>query len=266
MSTGRWLLSVFFAWHVIAIGLGSLASPGGVPPVDSPRHPDNDPIAAALTPSLDRVAATIPEPAALARAAGPLQRLTDRYLAMTGTAQSWRMFSNPPDVHQYLRVRYYVAGAAPLGAPTWTATELVLPAHREDQTRWLGAYWASFRDKALTSALQRFHMNRDDRRLAPASTSADLPDDLAPVARYFSRRFERRTLGVGERVVRTEVWYGVAAMTPPGVAVDPSTVEARLAVLRRYYQGPVSGPPMNSLYHSTESEADIQWLLEYFEP
>jgi hypothetical protein len=273
MSTGRWLLSLFFVWHLVAIALGSVASPGAVLPVGPPRHPDNDRIAAVLTPPLDRIAATLaPVPAALSRAAGPLQRLSERYLEMTGTAPSWKMFSNPPEVHQYLRVRYYVSargadGAG--GAATWTATELVLPAHREDEIRWFRAYWAAFRDKALTSALQRFHLNRSDRLVRPETTSTELPDDLAPVARYFARRFERRALRVDEHITRTEVWYGVAPMAPPAVAIDRRLLEARRAVLRRYYQGPVEdhfGPPAHPPYHGTESEADIQWVLEYLEP
>jgi len=269
MSPVRWVLSLFFAWHVTAIALGSLQSPGVVVPVGPPRHPEHDRLAAALTPRLDMLAAAIePIPAAIIRVARPLRPLYARYLQTTGVSQSWKMFSNPPQVHQYLRVRYYVGSAAD-AEPAWTATELVLPAHREDQVRLLTAYWASSRDKALTSALQRFHQNRDNRLLKPDTRSTDLPDDLAPIARYFARRFQRAALRDDERILRREVWYGVAPMPGPGGEIDRLRAAARLEVLGEYYQGNVDnhfGRPRYPPYHAIEEEADITWALEYFEP
>jgi hypothetical protein len=65
------------------------------------------------------------------------------------------------------------------------------------------------------------------------------------------------------------VWVGVASLPAPGSAIDPAARDARLAVLREYYQGPVAnhfGRPVYSSYHSAQKEADIVWVLEYFEP
>ena len=272
MSARRWAVSVFCVWHVLAIGLGSLASPGAVLEVGPPRHPTNDPIAAALTPALDTAAAVVaPVLDGIIDAAAPLQRWAAEYLALTGVGQSWKMFTNPPEVHQYLRIRYFVGRTTidTAGESAWTATELVFPAHREDDVRLVRGYWAAFRDKAMTSALQRFHENRHSRLLKAETKSAELPDDLAPIARYFAKRYQNRALGPDERIVRTEVWYGVAPMPPPGGTYEPARVDARLSVLRGYYDGPVEnhfGRPARTPYHSSENEADITWVLEYYEP
>jgi hypothetical protein len=195
------------------------------------------------------------------------------YLALTGLGQRWKMFSTPPETHQYLRVRYYVGArsvpAEGAAEPLWTATELILPAHREDQVRLLQSYRDSFRDKALMTALERFQVALRPRRLRRDMQSSELPDDLAPIARYFSRRFERQALRADERVVRSEVWSGTAPMTPPGSPPDPVSTEARWAVLREYYGGPVQnhfGHPVYPIYRRVEKAADISWVLEYFEP
>jgi len=275
MSAKRWALSVFFVWHVVSTVLGSL-DPSNVvlQPVGPPRHPENDPLAATLTPALDRaaaVAAAFPE--TLTRVARPLRGMFGAYLEITGLSQNWKMFSAPPEVHQYLRVRYYVGPRGDVlqtvANPAWTATELVLPAHREDEVRLFRGYRDSFRDKAMTTALQRFQRNRDANLLRPDTSSTELPSDLAPIGRYFARRFERDVLQPDERVLRTEIWYGVAPMPPPGATLDRPVTEARLSVLRGYYEGPVQdhfGRPVYPGYHSTEGEADIFWVLEYFEP
>src|SRR5687767_2601832 len=101
MSPVRWVLSLFFAWHVTAIALGSLQSPGVVVPVGPPRHPEHDRLAAALTPRLDMLAAAIePIPAAIIRVAPPPRPLYGRYLQTTGASPRWKTVSNPPQLHQ----------------------------------------------------------------------------------------------------------------------------------------------------------------------
>ena len=273
MSVKRWALSVFFVWHLVAISVASLESPGGVPRIGPPRHPHNDVIAAGMTPVLDRVAFVLSQNfRKFDRAIGPVRRLTTYYLNVTGVNQSWKMFSTPPEVYQYLRVRYYIgAGAADAGAgarPTWTATELLLPAHREDRVRVVRGYWDAYRDKAMTSALSRFQGHRSDRLIKADTKSSELPDDLAPIGRYFARRFERQSLVPGERILRTEIWYGIAGMALPGYSLDRERMEARFSVLRPYYDGPVENHfdiPAYPGYRSYENEGDIRWFLEYFE-
>jgi hypothetical protein len=275
MSAKRWALSAFFVWHIASTVLGALASSNTVQPVASVSvHPPSNLLAAILTPVFDRIAVVAaPIPAALDWAAGPVGGVFDAYLALAGLGQNWKMFYAPPDVHQYLRARYYVGprgdNGKSAGAPTWTATELILPAHREDQIRFLQSYRDSYRDKALAVALERFQRARDVDLVRRDTTSAELPDDLAPVARYFARRFERVTLRPDERVLRTEIWYGTAPIPPPGSTPDPTLTEARWAVLREYYGEPVQnhvGRPTYPVYHRVEREADISWVLDYFEP
>ena len=58
-------------------------------------------------------------------------------------------------------------------------------------------------------------------------------------------------------------------MQGPGAEIDRLHADARLEILRRYYQGPVEdhlGRPTYPPYHVVEEEADIAWFLEYFEP
>jgi hypothetical protein len=272
MSAKRFVLSLFFTWHIVAIGLGSLASPGAVGTVGPPRHPQNDALAAFVTPRLDTFAAAV-APLAKAYDHTPLivRQLSANYLELVGVSQSWKMFSNPPMVHQYLRVRYYVgsAGANDHARPSWTATELVLPAHREDQVRIVRGYWDAFRDKAMTSALARFHAARPTTLIRPDTKSAELPDHLAPIVRYFRRRFEETALRPDERVLRAEIWYGTAPMPPAGDRDEPGRLETRYSALQGYFEGPVEnhfGRPEFPPYHAGQREADINWVLEYFEP
>jgi hypothetical protein len=276
MSAKQWALSAFFVCHVIATGLGAFQLSGFDLTVGPPRYPANDRLAATLTPLLDSSAAVVaPALDGLLHATRPIGRLAAAYLDITALGQNWKMFSVPPAVHEYLKVRYYIGRREP-GGPTssalsWTATELIMPAYREDEMRLrlFGAYRDSFRDKAMSVALQRFRGNRDQRLLRPDTTSAELPDDLAPIGRYFASRFEREALGPDERILRTDIWYGAAPIPPPGTIPDRDATDRRWSVLREYYDGPVEdhfGRPVYPVYHAGETEADITWILEYFEP
>jgi hypothetical protein len=275
MSAKHWGLSVFLVWHVIAITYGALASPGVMLPVTPAPYPENDLIAATVTPRLDPVAATLEHlPMAIAQATQPLPWLAAVYRSLVGVSQSWKMFANAPTWHQYLRVRYYVGNSTRKDQDSmaaWTATELVLPAYREDEIRFFRAYWGASRDKAMTSALNQFHNRRDKGLLRPDTTSAELPDSLAPIARYFARRFQREGLKPDERILRTEVWYGIAPMTPPRTTPNRAQIDARLDEVRQYYNGPVLShfpSPVHGPYYVAEREREgqIEWILEYFEP
>jgi hypothetical protein len=272
MTVRRWALSAFFVWHIAATAVGAFGSASAVRPITASDRPPADALAAYLTPVFDRWAVSASSiPGAVERLSKPVRWAIDSYLLVTGLGQNWKMFSVPPRVHQYMRVRYFVGRPADTGdyQPQWTATELVMPAHREDVVRLLQSYRDSFRDKAMAIAHQNFVSGRKDVLLKPDTKSAELPDDLAPIARYFGRRFERRALRPGEQVVRTEVWFGTAPMRPPGSSTEDELVQARWEVLRTYYGGPVErhfGRPLIPTYRATEQEADIEWVLEYFEP
>jgi hypothetical protein len=172
-------------------------------------------------------------------------------------------------VDEYLRVRYYVGRADPSGSQkqsVWTATELVLPAHREDQVRMAQGYRDSFRDKAMAIALENFYRRRARSLIRPDTSSKELPDDLAPIGRYFGRKFQQTYLQSGERIVRTEIWHGTVANPKRGA--PSATPTARLDALTAYHIAPKEerlGEAVYPPYHAGEMEAGIRWILEYFE-
>src|SRR5688500_17316842 len=126
MSRSRWILSLLVVSHATAVALGSIPTP----PPDQKSRPSPG--------VLDRLAGAV----ARAHAAARLERVksaTRAYLDLVGLPQEWSMFAPPPEEGEYVRVRYFVRGR---NGATWTATELVMPAHREDRVR----LWQSFRD------------------------------------------------------------------------------------------------------------------------
>lgn len=274
MSRNRLALSVVLAWHVFAMGLAAVPFPGidPLPAVALSRHISDDPIAATVAPALDAAVEPVAPVLGIAlNAARPLRRLAGNYMDLLRVGQRWSMFANPPTFDQYIRVRYYV-GSSPLPgvAPriAWTATELVLPAHREDQIRAFQSFRDSSRDKALAIALDDFRARLATKLDRDGRLPRDLPDDLAPIGRYFGRRFERTYLKSNERVLRTEVWYAEVLNPVRGATLKPADIDARRAVLRSYYTGPVRGPASSYgtlAYGSSEKEADIKWTLLYFE-
>ena len=195
----------------------------------------------------------------------PLHPAINSYLRTTGLGQNWAMFASPPTSAQYMRVRYYVR---PHEGRAWVATELVLPANREDRVRTVQSFRDSYRDKALAVALGRFYDGRKTALIAPGTRPEQLPKDLAPVARYFARDFARTHLTSDDAIVRTEVWVGTAPIPPLGKELDEADRLERAVVLQNYYDGPVEqriDVPEYPPYHAGAREADISWLLEYFE-
>lgn len=265
--TRRLLVTVFLAWHLFAIFVAAL-------PAESRRtqFSERDP-ASALNPVFYRITLALDAVARAAdmvesgilRATRPVRRVIGSYVRITGLSQTWSMFANAPTFAQYLRVRYYVESPA---HRQWMATELVLPSHREDGVRTFQSFRDSYRDKALGIAIGRFYSHRKTNMIDPGTRPEQLPTDLAPVARYFSREFSRAHLAPGERVRRVEVWVGTAPIPPVGTAADPDARLERAVALSTYYEGPIEqriNVPPDPPYHGGEREADITWLLEYFE-
>ena len=258
----RRVVAAFVGWHLLAITIGALPNPAALPS----RVPRGA-VAPVTTRVLDTLAAWYrPVVWGLWRVTAPLRPVTDAYLTLTGLGQRWNMFSNPPTYDEYLRVRYYVEPAG--GAAPWIATELLMPTEPEYEPRLAGAFRDSYRDKAFAIALNTFLDRRDRRLVAPDTRPGELPDALAPVARYFTHRFADRSLRPDERVVRAEVWYGTVANAPPGESIHLDALARRRTILERYYEGPVEErrlvPPYPP-YHAREREADIAWILQYFE-
>jgi hypothetical protein len=270
MSRTRWAFSLLLVWHLTAMGLGALPSPDKLSPIGDPRHPTDDLIAARVTPALDSGAARLVAVLeSLSHITGPVRKLATVYLRTLGLSQNWSMFWEPPRGDLYARVRYYVRTTSvreTQGSPTWMATELVYPSTPEDQVRLF--FRSQHRDKAIFSLLVNFERNRVENLNRLQSRPDELPTDLVPIARYFAKRFTRDHLQPGERILRTEVWSAIVANPPRGATLEPAVQNARMAALRAYYDGPIEQrlhvtPYKPSL--ATEGEADIVWVLQYFE-
>jgi hypothetical protein len=217
----------------------------------------NDTISAAVAPALDRSAAWLRaiEPR-IVNAVKPLRVLADLYNSV-GLRQTWNMFSNPVTADQYVRVDHYVESTAS-PQPVHVFRELALPAQRQDQVRLVH----KFRDKAVLNALEAFSIARahgEENNQPP-------PRDLQPLVRYFRNRFERDYLKADERIVRTDVWYGQAAIPPPGARLTPEQRESRLAALATYWHGASEIPASIPLKPGALQREDaIVWRLEYID-
>jgi hypothetical protein len=264
MTFRQWVLSGLIVWHVIAV-LVRAAPTASVLPAFVATAPGAG-WRGLVTSGLDAAAAAwVPASRALEQMARPLRRPTDLYLQLTGQGQNWSMFANPPRVDEYLRVRFYVQ---PEQGRMWMATQLVWPAGREDQLRLIQAFRDSYLDKTFAVALAEFKSHRKPSAVRPDTRPEELPDDLAPIARYYARLFRTQLRDPGERVVRTEIWAGAAPNPQPGHAPDGAALIARRAVLQAYYEGIVEqrlNVPSFPPYHALDPEADIDWVLEYFE-
>jgi hypothetical protein len=271
MTRGR-LVSAFVVWHLTAILLGAIPPPDRVSTPSARERPGAlGPVGDRVTDAFDGLASVIqPISRGIWWVTRPLHRAADSYRALTGLGQAWGMFSNPPRVDQYVRTRYYVQPGIDAGVGRrWIASELVMPAHREDRVRLVTSYRDSYQDKAIAIALETFYRRRKPALIRPDTRSDELPNDLAPIGRYFARRFARRELaGTAQRIIRTEVWVGNAASPDLGGSTDRAVHVTRLAALQAYYEGAVEQrltvPPYPP-YHAGEQEADIQWVLEYYE-
>ena len=230
MTRTRWIVSAFIVWHLTSITIASLPTAPWVARVGSPT------LFPALTRTADQVAGGVtPVVAAVRRAATwVVGKPVGWYIDLTGLGQYWAMFSNPPQYDRYWRVRYYITGP---NERTWMATELIGPSHREDRIRLLQSYRDSYRDKAFEIAFDGFVKRRKPGVVGPGTLTEELPDDLAPIARFFARRFAA-TLPEGERIIRTEVWVGTVGNKPIGEPVNASVAVERRAVSARLHRGP----------------------------
>ncbi|HYU80340.1 MAG TPA: hypothetical protein VEK56_15225 [Vicinamibacterales bacterium] len=269
MSKSQIVISLLLTAHLAAITLAAIPAPDPAFKVEPIQHPTSNDIAATMTPLVDPLAIRIKSvEQVLWKLTLPIRPLVASYTNITGLQQYWAMFSRPPSSEQYFRVRYYVASPS---RRTWTATELVHPTHRHDRVRLLRSFRDSYEDKAFDIAFSSFVTARDHgkpREIDPATRPEQLPDDLAPIARYYGRRFRETQLLSDERIIRTEVWHGTAPIPPPGEQLSPVALDARDTVLQRYYAGPIEDRARDATktpYHGAVQEADITWVLEYYE-
>lgn len=272
MSGHRRLVSVFLAGHLAAIGVSAIPSAGSLS-ADArvPGAPPNA-VSAAVTPRLDRLART--SAAVLERldtVVAPVRRATGPYLQRLGLYQTWRMFTSPPRYDSYVRMRYFVA--SPKGGssvlPAFVATELIYPAGREDRVKLL-QYQNAYRNKALSNAMDRFHVQYAAQLVRPRGDfmPGEAGRHLAPLARYYTRRFTSGHLSNGERVVRAELWHGVAENGVAGSAAEALRRASRQVRLQRFYDGPVEEPIQRQSMRplmSEDHDGDVTWALEHVE-
>jgi hypothetical protein len=249
MSRYRWGVSLLILYHLTAVAAALLPSPSDLPADRSGRQPTVlDSAASALR--------SIESPAY--RWTAPLRAITYPYRD-AGLRQKWDMFSAPKTADQYVRVDYLITDAA---ARRSVVRELVLPSQRDDRIR----LRHDFRDKAIINAIDDFMIRR--KHEAAGAQSAGAADDLGAVAKYFAERLRATYLKDSETIQRTEVWYGLAPIPPPGLVVDADVREARDQALALYYAGPARSSASDvelPAIGATLREADIVWVLEHIE-
>ena len=253
MSDRHRALSLLLMYHLTALGLAALPAPDRLTLVEPGAPPQVDVIAAYLTPPLGRAASWVARvQSAMFAWSTPLVWITRPYID-AGLKQNWSMFANPVTDRNYLRLDYYVETVQ----SRWVAHELVFPLEREDRVRLLH----DFRDKAVVSAIESFFLMR--REGTPGAEN-----DFKPLVRYFKSQYHDKHLLGGERIMRTDVWYGTAAIAPRGANRDPDASASRLEALSRYYDGTDQEAFAGARYprlDSEEREADIVWTLAYIE-
>jgi hypothetical protein len=253
MSAQRAVLSALISCHLLAIGVDALPPPDRLSPVLSIRHPDGNVVTRFLTPLLDATAQRVSWlEKRLYDMTGWLRPLTRPYVAV-GLRQRWDMFADPDVTNLYVRLAYTVS-QSPTEKPR-VIQQLVYPARQEDQPQFV----YEVRDKAILVAIRALAHARRTKQVAD-------PDDILALTRYFAKRYTTDYLTDGRTIVRTEVWYGVAPIAPPGQRLGGDSLASRLDALRTYYEGPVwafipRGSPVT--VGTLEREADIVWQLVY---
>src|SRR5262249_22824973 len=153
----RRAVSVFICWHILAMCIGAIPSPAldPLPTIPLSRDVSDDWMASRLAPVLDVADERFAQvPTTMIELLRPVRPVVDLYLHSLELEQRWSMFANPPQVDQYLRLRYFVSSAD--GQKAWSATELVLPASNENHVRLVRSYFDSARDKAMAIAYDDF--------------------------------------------------------------------------------------------------------------
>jgi hypothetical protein len=271
MSPHRWAVSAFIVWHLAATVVASLPPSRSVArnfSGDADSAGSSNSAFRFFTPAIDRLGGAVANTASAVHsgASGVIGRPVAWYISLTGLAQRWAMFSNPPQFDRYWRTRYYVQSA---DGRSWMATELIGPSHPEDQIRLFQSYRDSYRDKVFEIALDDFQRRRKASVVGPGTRPEELPDDLAPIGRFFAARFAQVRLLDNERIVRTEIWIATVPTKPLGRPPDERALVERHGTLLAYYDGPIEerlAVPPYPPYHGVEREGDLAWLLEYYEP
>ena len=270
-SRRRTLISVFLVFHLFALALSAIPSSADLKAAVGVRESSDDRLSRPVRPTLDQLALVVRgATAALARLSPLTTPLVAGYVTRLGLNQTWNMFGNPPRGSEYVRFRYFWTRAAFRDGSVMLSTELIFPVAATGEGRLLRSYWESQRDKAVSNAVTAYFIERTRRGLSPGGTgSANGLDDalgrtFLPMVGYFTDRFARGKLAPGDRLVRTEVWYGWGESRPRGGKV--AAPQSRADALEKYAIG-ISDERVSSLRFGavgrSEREADIQWTVLY---
>ena len=254
MSRERWILSLLIVYHLVAVTLAALPTRDALDRFNETRL-----VRPTVLPTVLDALAAVAHDAEMALMSGssPLRLMTRPYI-QAGLRQRWNMFSNPGTDDRYMRVDYYYE-AADSASDVMVVRELVFPAEDETRVRFVHR----FRDKAIFNALETYFLRRD-RVEARESSVSDARGALVPVAQHFTRQFRLSRLPPGSRMIRTEIWYGLAPIPFPGAELADRDLLMRLTALDRYRDATV--PPQRGALAppeigATQREADITWML-----
>ena len=131
------------------------------------------------------------------------------------------MFADPSRVHAYARVGYRMRME---GGTIRTEYQQVFPSGPTGVWKFGSAYFDSFMDKAMSTAIQNYLASSRRARVAGNPIPTDeMVEGLSPYTHYFGHRRLTAGLPPGAQITAVEFWYGSApAPLPRPVAGQPS--------------------------------------------
>ena len=266
MSRIRWVASLLIAFHVVALTSATIPDPEEFQVFRGQPH-TSDRVAQVMRPIADQAIVTVFWLyQRLIGVVRPLRVVTRPYLTSGVGVQNWRMFSNPYTTDQYVRLDYYVSTDGSSSSSSQRLfREVVLPPDREEEIRILH----TFQSKSILAQLEKYKVFMyKSARLKSADPAAESRRLFSPITKFYRRRLAAQ-LAMGERVVRTEMWFGAATIPPRGEEL-PDDVEAhRLSLLEPYRSGPTVVPVVSRTLArprlSTEGGGDIVWTLLFID-
>ena len=247
MTFAQKCTSVFIVGHIAAILALAIPWRENL----SATNPDASPVPR-------RIETALRAAHALAR---PIRPAAEIYESFTLLAQRWSMFSLLRHSNVYAHVRFVVDEGGRTESPSAVVRLLVFPVQPEDTVRLRGAFAASYWTKAIERAISDYRSH-----LATPGGSFALEErhaHFAKVLRLLSERSEGQWRRFGS-LVRTEMWFSVVPMTPPGLRPDAVEQASRRRSIARYYTGwsatnrRLGDTP---LLGTREAEDDLEWTF-----
>lgn len=266
MPPSHWVISGFIIFQLLSFIVGSTPTPSALGTPATPHRENITKLGAEVAPVLDRAEGPIRWlDRVVWRATRWIERPIRLYLRGTRQFQRWNMFSHPLRRHEYLHIRYYVA--SPSNPQLRVHRQLIYPSHTAG-IRLFKSFADSFRDKAMMLTLDLYfrRLKREQEKYGEDRAEQEAQVELFPIINPFMRRQSGRILGPGERLVRAELWRGLAPMPGPGETLPQEVYDARQQTISEYdaatdvsYVGNTEAdiPPLGA----GMTDADIRWKL-----